>query len=118
MAFGMMVNKWGILQRPVSVPLDKLKWMIVCIATLHNFCINERITDTSNRLTGGSSCISDETMLDEQELQQRRDFADLEYETYKASDISTAGSKNRERMKRDIIALKLQRPKINHSKAG
>jgi hypothetical protein len=40
MAFGLMVNKWGILQRPSRVPLKHIKFMMIAIAKLHNFCIN------------------------------------------------------------------------------
>ena len=43
MAFGMLTNKWGILQRPVGVALKNVKWMMQGAARLHNFCINEQI---------------------------------------------------------------------------
>ena len=43
MAFGMLTNKWGILQRPVGVALKNVKWMMQAAARLHNFCINEHI---------------------------------------------------------------------------
>jgi hypothetical protein len=42
MAFGLMQMKWGILNHPIGVKLDNIKWMIVAIARLHNFVINER----------------------------------------------------------------------------
>jgi DDE superfamily endonuclease len=41
MAFGMMVQKWGILKKPLSCKLINVKKVVVCIAKLHNFCINE-----------------------------------------------------------------------------
>jgi DDE superfamily endonuclease len=43
MAFGLMVKKWGILNRPLSRRLRHIKFLVLCIAWLHNFCINERI---------------------------------------------------------------------------
>jgi DDE superfamily endonuclease len=43
MAFGLMVKKWGILNKPLSLKLRHAKHLIVCIARLHNYCINERI---------------------------------------------------------------------------
>jgi hypothetical protein len=114
MAFGMMVKKWGILQRPVSVPLKKLKWLIVAIATLHNFCINERIGDKNN----ASPRVLEDAMLADDDVNARDEFAKLEYAAYRASEESLVGvSDNRELIKREIIALKLERPKVNHSKA-
>jgi hypothetical protein len=122
MAFGMMAKKWGILQRPVSVPLKKLKWLVISIATLHNFCINERLKDGETNIQNRNSTISsDEVLLEEEVVRLRDDFAELEYRTYRDSDAVRAGrvgiSDNREKIKRKIIALKLERPMGNHSKA-
>ena len=46
MAFGLMTRKWGILQRPLQVPLKKVGKVIIAIGKLHNFCIDERICET------------------------------------------------------------------------
>jgi hypothetical protein len=43
MAFGMMVQKFGILRSPLQCSLYKVKELVAAIARLHNFCINERI---------------------------------------------------------------------------
>jgi DDE superfamily endonuclease len=43
MAFGLMVKKWSILNWPLSLKLCHAKHLIVCIAQLHNFCINKQI---------------------------------------------------------------------------
>lgn len=43
MAFGLMVQKWGILKRPLTCRLSNVKHVVICIARLHNYCINERI---------------------------------------------------------------------------
>jgi hypothetical protein len=43
MAFGLMVNTWGILNQPLLMRLRHVKFLVVCIAQLHNFCISERI---------------------------------------------------------------------------
>jgi DDE superfamily endonuclease len=46
MAFGMMQRKWGMLWRPLIVPLGKIKYIVEVIAWLHNFCIlDERILE-------------------------------------------------------------------------
>jgi hypothetical protein len=45
MAFGTMMNtKWGILQKPVCMRVSRIKYILVAIARLHHYCINERIT--------------------------------------------------------------------------
>lgn len=43
MAFGIMTMKWGILQHPIGCSLSNLRWLIQAIASLHNFCISERL---------------------------------------------------------------------------
>jgi DDE superfamily endonuclease len=43
MAFGLMYKKWGILWRPVQVKMERVKILALTIATLHNYCIDERI---------------------------------------------------------------------------
>jgi hypothetical protein len=43
MAFGLMVKKWGILQRPLTHSLKHIKYIVCAIGMLHNFCINERL---------------------------------------------------------------------------
>ncbi len=48
MAFGLMVKKWGILNRQLGCNLRRVKYLIVAIAQLHNFCINERLAENSN----------------------------------------------------------------------
>jgi hypothetical protein len=48
MAFGMMQRKWGILWRPMVVPIEKIKYIIEVIAHLHNCCINECIIESKS----------------------------------------------------------------------
>ena len=43
MAFGLLKQKWGILQSPLKVKLKNVKRIVLATACLHNFCINERI---------------------------------------------------------------------------
>jgi hypothetical protein len=43
MAFGLMVKKWGILARPLTIKLKNGRRLVIAIAKLHNFCINECI---------------------------------------------------------------------------
>jgi hypothetical protein len=44
MTFGLMTKKSGILQRLLTTKLTNDKWLIICIARLHNFVINERLS--------------------------------------------------------------------------
>jgi hypothetical protein len=41
MAFGLMVKKWGILARPLTIKLKNVKWLMIAIARLQNYCIDE-----------------------------------------------------------------------------
>jgi hypothetical protein len=43
MSFGMMKQKWGILNSPLQVKLRNVKRLMICIARLHNFTIMERL---------------------------------------------------------------------------
>jgi hypothetical protein len=43
MAFGLMTKKWGILQRLLTTKLSNDKWIVLAIARLHNFVIDERL---------------------------------------------------------------------------
>jgi hypothetical protein len=43
MTLGLMIKKWGILQRLSTTKLSNDKWMVRAIARLHNFIINERL---------------------------------------------------------------------------
>jgi hypothetical protein len=44
-AFGMLVHRWGILRRalPGVMGLRKITALTMCLCSLHNFCIDERV---------------------------------------------------------------------------
>ena len=46
MSFGLMKQKWAILQSPLRIKLRNVKYLMVGIARLHNYCINERLETT------------------------------------------------------------------------
>jgi hypothetical protein len=48
MSFGYMFNKWSILWRPLRSKMHNISHVIMAIARLHNYTINERITDGAN----------------------------------------------------------------------
>jgi hypothetical protein len=41
MAFGMMVNKFGLLRSPLRVFVQHIGPLLQCVAKLHNFCLDE-----------------------------------------------------------------------------
>ena len=45
MAFGVMIQKWGIHQKPLTCKLKHVWKIVVIIACLHNFCINQRLAN-------------------------------------------------------------------------
>ena len=47
MAFGLMVKRWSILQRPITISIHNIKNLICSIGVLHNYCINEQIVHCS-----------------------------------------------------------------------
>lgn len=44
-AFGMLVNRWGILRSALSaqISLRKVGALVMCLCRLHNYCISERL---------------------------------------------------------------------------
>ena len=53
MAFGMMTNKFGLLQRPYSGDVRNVDALIKAIGRVHNFIINERL-----KAAGGNGLIN------------------------------------------------------------
>ena len=45
MSFGMMLQKWGILAKPLRIKPKNIKLLLNAIARLHNFCIKERLRE-------------------------------------------------------------------------
>ena len=117
MAFGLMVKKWGILSRPLSIKMIKIKKLMVAIARLHNFCINERLQENKNKhrdSSNGSTAVytptnvaftAHETMLQE-------NAALFEWEEIDEA-FENRWSRNRDRMAKDIEYLQLTRPGVN-----
>ena len=48
-AFGILVHRWGILRRPLSMSILKVPALVTCLMKLHNFCI-----DYDSKRTAGS----------------------------------------------------------------
>ena len=48
MAFGILINRWGVLWKRLSVQLRHVPALILCLFRLHNFCIDEGETAAPN----------------------------------------------------------------------
>lgn len=57
MAFGRMTGKWRVLKKPLQVRLRNVSKVILCIARLHNFCINEKLQ--------GQTCMVEDVVEEE-----------------------------------------------------
>jgi len=43
MAFGLLTRRWGLLWRELSIDIRNVKVVALCLARMHNYCIDERI---------------------------------------------------------------------------
>ena len=55
MAFGLLTSKWRILRRPLQCKLKHAGKLFLCVARLHNFCINERLLHGQQFQVGGGA---------------------------------------------------------------
>jgi hypothetical protein len=60
-AFGILVHRWGILRRPMSMSIRKVPAIVICLMRLHNFCINY----------GDSRCTPAPRSRDERHIRRR-----------------------------------------------
>jgi DDE superfamily endonuclease len=114
MAFGLMVKKWGILARPLTIKLKNIKRLMIAIARLHNFCIDERLAST-NVATGamqqGAPVVytPSNVTFDRHDIMLRDEAAFHQFEEIEQG-YENPWSNNRDRMVREIEALRLTRP--------
>ena len=109
MAFGLMVKKWGILGRPVAVKLANVKHLVLAIARLHNFCIDERMSQKA--VIGNQVVVFTPTNVAfSHHSTMLRDEAAFQEFDEMVSDFEGGRTYNRERMVDEIQALQLTRP--------
>ena len=46
MAFGLMVQKWRILNSPLRIKIKNVSVLMTAVAFLHSYCMNERMRET------------------------------------------------------------------------
>ncbi len=56
-AFGILVHRWGILRRPLSISILKVPPLVMCLMKLHNFCIDTNSMSTPSTLRNDERCI-------------------------------------------------------------
>jgi hypothetical protein len=112
MAFGMMKQKWGILQSPLKVKLKNVKKIVLAAAYLHNFCINERIGGSS--ISTSSQAMAEQMNMGQNAFSVYEEGQRISHATAECIDIETdefrSFSANRIRMVERVKALRLERP--------
>jgi hypothetical protein len=113
MAFGLMVQKWGILSRPLLIKVKNVKRLMVAIARLHNFCIDERLLSVAHqnqrRGAHGHTFTPTNVEFDAYEQYLREGAATIQH-TEMISTYDCPWSHNRERMAKEIEVRRLTRP--------
>ena len=114
MAFGLMTKKWCILNRPLSIKMKHVKHLMICIARLHNFCIDRRLVEVDHRdgrhRAGPPLVFTPRNVAFDAHEQHVRELAsEIEFDDAELV-YDNPYSTNRERMAREIESLELTRP--------
>lgn len=114
MAFGLMVKKWGILSRPLLIKPTKIWELIIAIAKLHNFCIDERLSASQKEGSNQSQpqvpvFTPTNVAFDRHDTMLRDEAAFQQFEELQ-QDYENTWSHNRDRMVREIESQHLTRP--------
>jgi len=82
-AFGMFTQRWGILRQiiPKNISLRRTIAMVICLAKLHNFCIDERDNNVESLLA-----------IDELSIERRGAFRLQQYNQSTIEGIHTTNS--------------------------
>ena len=111
MAFGLMVKKWAILQRPLTIQMGNIKHLIVAIARLHNFCINERLEGHKK------NSVFQPRDVDLAPYQRTLRITAANFELgHMESTFQNPWSRNRDRMVSELEVLGMSRPGTNPRK--
>ena len=109
MAFGVMIQKWGIHQKPLTCKLKHAWKIVVTIACLHNFCINQRL---ANNVPPCPSAAERTFTVYEEGL---RAIAAVRELNDRISNEYPQWSRNRERLVARIQDKGLQRPTMSRN---
>ena len=106
MAFGLMVRKWGILWKPLQVNVRDIKHLMLAVALLHNYCINERLAEDPN----ADPCVENNIHDRVEDVHVVERAAEVEAEAL--SGVYSQWSVLREKMVERVEALGLERQQL------
>jgi hypothetical protein len=104
MAFGLMVKKWGVIGRPLSVKLANVKHIVLAIARVHNFCIDERLFLQKSAATNQVVVFTPTNVAFDRHSTMLRDEAAHDEFEEMASEFVNGRCHNRDRMMQEIHA--------------
>ena len=97
MAFGLMVKRWSILQRHITISICNIKLLICSIGVLHNYCINELIVHCG----GNGIFVPENTNFSPEEIVLQRYAVEFDRDNL-VYDFVTPHSNNREDIVTDL----------------
>ena len=106
-AFGLMTQKWGILHRPLNCNVLSVWQVVVCIAKLHNYCINARLARNLPPCQPAADRVF--TVYEE----GLRAIAAVHEMNESISNEYPQWSRNRERLVERVASKQLKRPQAN-----
>ena len=107
MAFGLMTQKWGILHKPLNCKVSCVWRVVVCIAKLHNYCINARLDRNLPPCQPAADRVF--TVYEE----GLRAIAAVHELNESISNEYPQWSRNRERLVERVASKQLKRPQAN-----
>jgi hypothetical protein len=107
MAFGLMVKKWGVIGRPLSVKLANVKHIVLAIARLHK---KERLLQKSAATNQVVVFTPTNVAFDWHSTMLRDEAALEEFEEMASEFVNGTRCHNIDRMMQEIHALQLTRP--------
>ena len=71
-AFGVLVHRWSILRGPLNIPLFKVVPLVQSLCKLHNYCIDERLRNSTTKSSLKGMTPADATHLNRLVKNSRR----------------------------------------------
>jgi DDE superfamily endonuclease len=117
-AFGILVNRWGILRSimPQGIDIDKTTALVYCLCKLHNFCIDQTEADKLDNnpddalqiANNGEVPFDDVNGNPNQLLHGGHHFEDAPYEQRRCRDLNI--ELPRDKMLKTVVDKALRRP--------
>jgi hypothetical protein len=107
-AFGMLTNRWGILQKPLKVPLRKAPRIVECCMCLHNLLVDFNVPLTPPARVGVRRNERDSLAGFEYDCTKMLNNKRLRPNSSDTSDMTVL----RDKMKKRMCELKMKRPAV------